>query len=132
MALITDYTDLHVEVIAGDVTVPCCPNPLPAVLRVTFTGDLGGTWLLLWDGTTSTWQNANVTLCAGLPSTVLLNCVPGGWDMRIQRFVTGPACATNPTGADSFTCDPLSITWSSFRTPLGCCFGLNFGATVTA
>ena len=41
IALISDYTDLHVEVIAGDPVVPCCVNPIPTVLYATIT-DVSG------------------------------------------------------------------------------------------
>jgi hypothetical protein len=41
VALITDYSDLHVEVVAGAVVVPCCPNPMPEILTLTYSGGSG-------------------------------------------------------------------------------------------
>jgi hypothetical protein len=61
-ALISNYADLHVEVLAGDPVVDCCPNPVPALLYATVSNPTGpctcmpGTFSLLWDSNSPTWR----------------------------------------------------------------------------
>ena len=92
---------------SGTVTVPCCSNPLPQTLHVTFTGALSGSYALTWDGA-HTWTNTNVTGCGGAVVSSDLSCASGHWSLTLGAS----------SGIGSGTCSPLSLSFT-ILTPCG-------------
>jgi hypothetical protein len=127
VAQITDWTDLHVEVIAGEPTVSCCPNPLPAVLYATFSGGTGtcaclngATVPLGYNSAADTWQG-HAPGCGGNIS-LSLHCAGGHWSLTQTSSCNGVASYL------SSSCSPLSVTFSTVMGPMSCCTGT---ATIT-
>jgi hypothetical protein len=99
---------------SGTVTVPCCSNPLPQTLHVTFTGALSASYALAWDGA-HTWTNTSATGCGGATASVDLACASGHWSLTLGAS----------SGMGSGTCSPLSLSFTII-TPCG-----SVSATVT-
>jgi len=109
VALITDYTQLQLQVIAGGVTTTCCPSyQVPNFLNVTVTnGNLcNGTYPILCtsSGLTASWTApAKLGSCSNGGFT--LSCPPGGWIMLVNPIA-------GPYGASTQKCDPLLIVFT--------------------
>jgi hypothetical protein len=128
---ITDYTNLHVEVIAGDVKVTCCPNALPPLLQATFSGGTGGcsclngvTVALGWDG--ATYWSGSFTAC-GLVLVLGLTC-PSGGQWALSGTVSPCILLFGPVGPTSSSCAPFALTFSGLS---GTCCSGTFTVTVT-
>jgi hypothetical protein len=132
LASITDFTDLRLRVVAGALTVTCCPsNPVPAVLFATFSGGTGGcsclngqTLELTYNTTTHTWMSPVEHLgnCSPPNSTNQLALACGGalgWGLGISSSNGG----CNASGALQVfvTCSPFSVGFAVSMT--GCCVG---------
>jgi hypothetical protein len=79
IAQISDYTNLHVEVVAGNISTPCCVNSMPPVLTATFSAATG-----------------TCDCLDGVSVPLVWNVALGGW--------SGSAPACNGTLDFSFTC----------------------------
>ncbi len=91
----------------GSVNVPCCPNNLPLILFVSFTGTLAGlgSVMLTWDGS-GNWIG-NGSACGG-GVVVNLSC-----DEISGNFLLGTeGAAVSGSHGSLQSCSPLSITGS--------------------
>ena len=136
VARITNYNDLRVRVVAGRLTVPCCPAALPPLLNGTFTDKSGVFsalpdtikllygigWHWVWDGPGAVCQHhAELTLsCDG----------SGGAGFRLSSGATviGPTSQA-PDASPAPACGPLSLTFTVSGT-FGCGAG-GYKLTVT-
>lgn len=147
---ITDYSQLFVQMIAGDPVVPCCPSPVPRTLRARLSNVSGCASLanlefqLNYDGTAS-WIGSSNSLC-GAKMNLYLQCIGndangfscfGDWGAAsgpIENLCMGPFPLTLISG----TCGPDLL----FRLPsgqmiqdtCGCCGGnsVSFDVTIDA
>jgi hypothetical protein len=133
MAAISNYNDLHVELIAGDVKVSCCANALPAVLTATCSGGTGtcSCWnglsvKLIWDATRSLWSSPPFTVCDRSSSVLQLVCNQANqWGLNC----TGP-CAFQ-AGTPTVNCDLPQWVFPVSAVEESCCDG-TLTVTVTA
>jgi hypothetical protein len=132
IALITDYSDLHVRVTAGFPVVPCCPGNMPVQLHANIT-DLGGcaclagSFPLLWDG--KKWSYTG-NLCNNQSFSINLLCSGS----NCNSFVLAISCNTRPivsgTSPVSCSCSPFSLSFVNIPSNTSCCNG-TIGVTVT-
>jgi hypothetical protein len=110
-ALITDYTQLRLEVVAGGPTVACCPNSLPYALTLSLSGvtHFASSYPLTWDAPNLRWD---IGLSVGGGAQVIkLFCsgttTPGGW--ILQEYCNG--VRQYHAVASSGSCSPFSLTF---------------------
>jgi hypothetical protein len=134
VAQITDYTQLHVELIAGDVTVPCCAVPMPAILTCTFSNANppfcyclnGVSATLAWNG--AGWVGAFAACDAS--TTVELSCLQLSQQWAFATL-GGTGCTFNGGDLSVSGCG-VGQTLITFAQMVlgGCCFG-NVDVTIT-
>ncbi len=131
VAQISDYTDLHVEVIAGDVSVSCCPNPVPPVLLATFSNPGGGCGCLdglqvklLYDPANPAWvaryHGCTHASLMGMTCDAATMTWGAGSGPDAQDFDPSN-CHWPSVVATSVTCSPFRATFDV--TVTGCCSG---------
>jgi hypothetical protein len=114
VARITDYTDLRIRVGAGRVEVPCCPSPLPGVLRVTVTDKTGAcrclpdSFAVAWDEGAQDWRLGSGFSCDGFGGFTV-DCGGSSWTLT----VIDPS--DNNQNDPDFLCGPLLVVWSNRR-----------------
>lgn len=126
---ITDYTDLRVRVIAGSLTVSCCPVNVPPVLYASFPGaTLGCTCLgpiqIVYDQATGRWKGSKA-IC-GTVVTVQMRC--GATESNFLAIASCPgSLAVEKEG--SGTCSPLNVVFP-YPFPIDCCLGSGTAANL--
>ncbi len=98
--------------IGGGVTTSCCPAgvEVPKMLNMTLAGAFSGDYVLSYSGAFRTWDNDNITGCAGARTTAALTCAAGTWHLTL-----GLAGANVEIG---WTCGPpIDLT---FTVPTSC------------
>jgi hypothetical protein len=122
VAQISDYTNLHVEVIAGLPVVSCCPNPLPALLHAVLSNGTGAcscldglNVVLTWDPTIRRWGSVPYAVC-GHSAQLQLACIGTTWHLNS----TG-ACAFHGDASTVNCGPPLSLTFTGMSVYSICC-----------
>jgi hypothetical protein len=113
------------------VTVPDCPNALPATLHVTLSqvidcACLVGSYPLTWDGSAWTYTG---TACSGQALTMQLESTGASIDGWHLTIVCGGQSQDGFADAGSSTCDPLFLLFPNYSFTV-CCFG-KVGVAVT-
>ena len=113
------------------VLVPCCPVPVSTHLTATLTGDLRGSYPLVYRPSPNVWVSDPVTFCGTSTSVIQLSCQGTVWEAVITGDVNG--CQTGQTPASSVSCSPLDLVFNPMQTLFpGCCQGMNIRLEVTA
>jgi hypothetical protein len=137
---ITDYTNLRLRVIAGGVPTDCCPQPIPTLLRLTFTSDdcpcihgLSGILTHVPQSNPPAWFAAVGPECdTGEVNEWTLTCSSGSWVLSAATTVCVQGIPS--LGPDAQSCHPLELVWHTCigaDRPECCAYGLPVTLTIT-